>query len=44
MGQRVIEAPWTVVAADIMGPFPPSKAGHTYLLVIQDFFSKWIEC
>ncbi|XP_036146753.1 uncharacterized protein LOC118646913 [Monomorium pharaonis] len=44
MGQRVIESPWTVVAADIMGPLPTSKAGHSYLLVLQDFFTKWVEC
>ena len=44
MGQRVIESPWTVVAADIMGPLPTSKAGHSYLLVLQDLFTKWVEC
>jgi hypothetical protein len=44
MGRRVIEAPWTVVAADIMGPLPVSKTGHAYLLVMQDLFTKWIEC
>lgn len=44
MGQRVIEGPWTVVAADIMGPFPRSKAGHQYVLVAQDLFTKWVEC
>ncbi|XP_024880215.1 KRAB-A domain-containing protein 2-like [Temnothorax curvispinosus] len=27
-----------------MGPLPPSKSGHAYLLVMQDFFTKWIEC
>ncbi|XP_023289217.1 uncharacterized protein K02A2.6-like [Orussus abietinus] len=27
-----------------MGPLPRSKAGYAYLLVIQDTFSKWIEC
>ena len=35
MGRRVIEAPWTVVAADIMG--------FHYILVIQDLFTKWVE-
>ncbi|XP_039304367.1 uncharacterized protein LOC120357597 [Solenopsis invicta] len=42
MRQRVIELPWTVVAADIMEPL--GKSGHTYLLVMQDLFTKWIEC
>ncbi|XP_015123157.1 uncharacterized protein LOC107045393 [Diachasma alloeum] len=26
-----------------MGPFTRSKAGHQYILEIQDFFTKWIE-
>ena len=43
MGQRIVEQPWIVVAADIMGPFPRSKAGYQYVLVIQDFFTKWVE-
>jgi Integrase core domain. len=44
MAQRTVQQPWSLVAADIMGPFPPSRTGHTYLLVIQDLFTKWIEC
>lgn len=44
MGQQVVEQPWTVVAGDIMGPFPKSKAGYKYILVFQDLFTKWIEC
>ncbi|KMQ86252.1 reverse ribonuclease integrase, partial [Lasius niger] len=44
MGRRIAEAPWTIVAADIMGPLPRSKSGFQYLLVIQDLFTKWIEC
>lgn len=43
LGKRIIEHPWSVVAADIMGPFPRSKKGMKYLLVIQDLFTKWIE-
>ncbi|XP_024871929.1 protein NYNRIN-like [Temnothorax curvispinosus] len=27
-----------------MGPLPPSRSGHAYLLVIQDLFTKWVEC
>ena len=44
MGRRVVEVPWTVVAADIMGPLPRSKSGFAYILVIQDLFTKWVEC
>ncbi|XP_039309078.1 protein NYNRIN-like [Solenopsis invicta] len=27
-----------------MGPLPTSRSGHAYLLVMQDLFTKWIEC
>jgi len=35
--------PWHTVSADLMGPFPRSKSGHTFLLVFLDTFSKWVE-
>jgi len=44
MGRRIADGPWTVVAADIIGPLPRSKAGFQYLLVVQDLFTKWVEC
>jgi hypothetical protein len=44
MGRRVVEGPWTAIAADIIGPLPRSKSGFSYLLVIQDLFTKWVEC
>lgn len=44
MGQRVPDAPWTIVTSDIKGPLPASRNGHVYLLVLQDLFTKWIEC
>jgi len=31
MGRRAVETSWTVVAADIMGPFPLSKNGNAYI-------------
>jgi len=31
-------------AADIIGPIQRSKVGFQYILVIQDLFTKWIEC
>ncbi|XP_043481361.1 uncharacterized protein K02A2.6-like [Leptopilina heterotoma] len=42
MGQRIVERPWAVVAADTM-EFPPSKSKCKYLVVFQDLFSRWIE-
>ena len=43
MGHRVIEEPWTTIAMDIMGPVTRSKTGFSYVLVIQDLFTKWVE-
>jgi len=40
MGRRVVDGPWIVVAADIIGPLPRSKSGYQYLLVAQDLFTK----
>ena len=32
-----------LVAVDILGPLPESDAGNTYLLVIRDNFTLWME-
>lgn len=33
-----------MVAADIMGSLPRSRFGFAYLLILQDLFTKWVEC
>ena len=44
MGKRLIEEPWTMVAADIIGPLPLGKKGKKqYILVFIDLFTKWVE-
>ena len=35
--------PMQVIAVDITGPFPESEAGNSYVLVVGDYFSKWME-
>ena len=35
--------PMQVIAIDITGPFPESDAGNSYVLVVGDYFSKWVE-
>ncbi|MGL5706847.1 MAG: reverse transcriptase domain-containing protein [Aeromonas sp.] len=35
--------PNQLVAADIMGPFPPTPRGNRYILVLVDHFTKWAE-
>lgn len=37
------KGPWYSITADLIGPLPRSKKGNTYILVIQDCFSKWVE-
>ena len=34
--------PWEMLAVDVL-KVPPSEKGNTYLLVIQDYFTKWLE-
>jgi len=35
--------PTQVMAVDLLGPLPESKNGNSYLLVIGDYFSHWME-
>ena len=32
-----------IIAVDIMGPLPESKQMNSYMLVMADYFTKWIE-
>ncbi|XP_036425622.1 odorant receptor 131-2-like [Colossoma macropomum] len=36
-------APMESVAVDILGPFPTTKVRKSYILVIMDYFTKWLE-
>jgi hypothetical protein len=35
--------PFQMVGMDILGPFPEAKNGEKYLVVMQDYFTKWPE-
>lgn len=37
------QAPWQIVACDIMGPYPITPGRNKFLLVVTDHFSKWVE-
>uniref|UniRef100_A0A6M2DRM9 RNA-directed DNA polymerase n=1 Tax=Xenopsylla cheopis TaxID=163159 RepID=A0A6M2DRM9_XENCH len=43
MKQYNVGSPFERMAIDIAGPFPCSKRGNRYILVIADYFSKWTE-
>lgn len=39
--RRAVDKPWKMLAGDLMGPFRRSLAGHKYLLVVTDTFTKY---
>ena len=42
--QSVATAPMERIAIDILGPLPKTVSGNEYIMVINDYFTKWIEC
>lgn len=43
MKQFNVGAPLERVALDILGPLPTSKRGNKYILIVGDYFTKWME-
>ena len=43
MKQHNVGAPLERVAIDVLGPLPESASGNRYLLIVQDYFTKWVE-
>jgi len=39
----VCGAPWEVVSIDVTGQHPVSKEGYTWILTLQNHYSKWVE-
>ncbi|XP_033228655.1 protein NYNRIN-like [Belonocnema kinseyi] len=40
---RAAKAPWKNIALDLMGPYLKSTAEKSFILVVTDLFSRWIE-
>ena len=38
-----VGAPMDRVATDILGPFPQPESGNRYVLLVGDYFTRWIE-
>ncbi|CAF3042706.1 unnamed protein product [Rotaria socialis] len=43
MQLHTITQPWHTIGIDIMGPFPPTSRQKRSLLVIVDYFTRWVE-
>ena len=43
LGIYVVGAPMERAAADIAGPLPKTTKGNRYILVIGDYFTRWVE-
>jgi len=41
--QSISSAPLERIAIDIMGPLPLTRNGNEYIMVLQDYFTKWSE-
>ncbi len=39
----IADYPWQRVSVDVVGPLPVSLAGNSYVLVVTDWFTRWIE-
>ena len=35
--------PMQIIAVDIVGPFSPMQSGNNYVLMVSDYFTKWME-
>jgi hypothetical protein len=43
LGNMTTGAPWDRLSVDIMGPLPESSRGNKYIMVVTDYFTKWVE-
>ena len=43
LGTVRVGGPMERIAADIMGPLQETDRGNQYILVVQDYFTKWVE-
>ena len=40
---HIVRQPWHTIGIDIMGPYPPTQRQKQYVLVIVDYFTRWVE-
>lgn len=37
-----VAEPWTIIGMNLMGPFPVTPQGNSYVLRMTDLFTKWV--
>ena len=42
--QETATAPMERIAIDMLGPSPKAVSGNEYVMVVCDYFTKWVEC
>ena len=40
---RTTRTAWETLAVDLMGPYPLTKRGNRFILVVTDMFTRWVE-
>ncbi|CAF0924945.1 unnamed protein product, partial [Didymodactylos carnosus] len=43
MQSHVVQSPWNTIGIDLTGPLPKTRGGNMYILVVIDYFTKWVE-
>ncbi|XP_062873903.1 gypsy retrotransposon integrase-like protein 1 [Trichomycterus rosablanca] len=38
-----VSGPWDIANVEVMGPFPCTLRGNAYVVVVTDYYSKWVE-
>ncbi|XP_072908082.1 gypsy retrotransposon integrase-like protein 1 isoform X1 [Hemitrygon akajei] len=38
-----VTRPWEILGLELTGPFPETVRGNTYILIVTDYFTKWVE-
>ena len=43
MAKYNVGSPMERIAIDVLGPLPITETGNKYILIVADYFTKWVE-